>query len=95
MMSKIFKTVDEEMTFLTEYTGATKDFLQGAIAIGGYNEETVNGACYYLTGYQTIDSYCEKIIEENFDNMQDNIIKKYGFEATEDFLHRFFVQFSY
>ena len=27
MMSKIFKTVDEEMTFLTEYAGATEDFI--------------------------------------------------------------------
>ena len=85
-MSKIFKTIDEEMTFLTEYTGVTEDFLQGAIAIGGYNEETMNGACYYLTGYTTIDNYCEEIIEENFDSMQDNIIKKYGFEATETLL---------
>ena len=85
-MSRIFKTVDEEMTLLTEYTGVTEDFLQGAIAIGGYNEETMNGACYYLTGHTTIDNYCEEIIEENFDSMQDNIIKKYGFEATETLL---------
>ena len=85
-MSKIFKTIDKEMTFLTEYAGATEDFLSGAIAIGGYNEETMNGACYYLTGYQTIDNYCKEIIEENFDSMQDNIIKKYGFEATETLL---------
>ena len=85
-MSKIFKTVDEEITFLMEYAGATEDFLQGAIAIGGYNEETMNGACYYLTGYTTIDSYCEEIIEENFNNMQDNIIKKYGFETVETLL---------
>lgn len=86
MMSKIFKTVDEEMTFLTEYVEVTEDFLQGAIAIGGYNEETMNGACYYFTGYTTIDSYCEEIIEENFNNMKDNIIKKYGFEAEETLL---------
>lgn len=86
MTSKIFKTVDEEMAFLMEYAGATEDFLQGAIAIGGYNEETMNGACYYLTGYTTIDSYCEEIIEENFGNMKDNIIKKYGFEAEETLL---------
>lgn len=85
-MSRIFKTVNEEMTFLMEYAGVTEDFLSGAIAIGGYNEETMNGACYYLTGYTTIDSYCEEIIEENFDSMQDNIIKKYGFEATETLL---------
>ena len=84
MMSKIFKTVDEEMTFLTEYAGATEDFLQGAIAIGGYNEETMNGACYYLTGYTTIDSYYEEM----------TFLTKYA-EATEDFIHRFFVQFSY
>lgn len=82
-MSKIFKTVNEEMTFLTEYAGATEDFLQGAIAIGGYNEETMNGACYYLTGNATIDDYCEEIIEENFGNMQNNIIQRYGFEAVE------------
>ena len=86
MMSKIFKTVDEEIIFLMEYVSATEDFLQGAIAIGGYNEETMNGACYYITGYQTIDGYCEEIIEENFNSMQDNIIKKYGFEATETLL---------
>lgn len=83
MMSRIFKTVDEEMTFLMEYTGATEDFLSGAIAIGGYNEETMNGACYYLTGYQTIDEYCTEIIEENFNSMQDNIIKKYGFGSSQ------------
>ena len=86
MISKIFKTVDEETIFLMEYVGTTEDFLQGAIAIGGYNEETMNGACHYITGYTTIDNYCEEIIEENFDNMQDNIIKKYGFEATETLL---------
>lgn len=85
-MSRIFKTVDEEMTFLMEYAGATEDFLSGAIAIGGYNEETMNGACYYLTGNATIDGFCEEIIEENFNSMQDNIIKKYGFEATETLL---------
>ena len=85
-MNRIFKTVDEEMTFLMEYAGATEDFLSGATAIGGYNEETMNGACYYLTGHTTIDNYCEEIIEENFDNMQDNIIKKYGFEAVETLL---------
>lgn len=37
----------------------SEDFVSGAIAIGGYNTDTLQYVLYYHTGYSDFESYME------------------------------------
>lgn len=55
--------LDRYYDFLEEI-GVDEQFINGAIAVGGYNEETLNRVLEYTTGYHSMEQYIECELEE-------------------------------
>lgn len=57
---------NEMYDFLRANEICTPDFLSGALAIGGFNTETLECVLYYHTGYRNFGQYieCEYLGEE-------------------------------
>lgn len=55
-------TTTEKFDYLEEMGIATTEFIDGAICVGGYNDETAERVLFYHTGYRTFEQYeeCEE-----------------------------------
>lgn len=59
-------TRDEMYEILRSYLLVPDDALELAIAIGGFNTETLERILFYYTGYRTFDGYMEEVDGEEY-----------------------------
>ena len=57
-------TVADLYNILTEVCGISEEFINGAIAVGGFTKETMNTVAYYESGYQSVEDWANAIAEE-------------------------------
>lgn len=58
-------SLEEKMYYVFEYLNTNREFVNGAVMMGGWNINTVNRIIYYETGYQTFEDWYK---EEGLDN---------------------------
>ena len=59
-------TRDEMYDILRDYLLLPDESLELAIAIGGFNTETLERILFYYTGYRTFDGYMEEVDGEEY-----------------------------
>lgn len=57
-------TIQEMFDILRVYEIANEDFIDGAVCVGGYNEETAERILFYHTGWRTFEGFLEEFNEE-------------------------------
>ena len=62
-MAKYFRTEDMEQMLL-DYGVCSEEFLDGAICVGGYNQETMESVLYYKTAFPHFDLLLEEMEDE-------------------------------
>lgn len=50
--------------FLTDVLGISEDYINGAICVGGYNEETFIRVLEYTQGYHSFEQFIECELSE-------------------------------
>ena len=59
-------TRDKMYDILRDYLLLPDESLELAIAIGGFNTETLERILFYYTGYRTFDRYMEEVDGEEY-----------------------------
>lgn len=57
-------SVQDMEDILIEYGICSEEFAEGAICVGGWNEETMQRILFYKTGYRYFDQLLEELEEE-------------------------------
>ena len=57
-------TTNEMYDILVNRCGVSEEFINGAVAVGGFTKETMDSVAYYKSGYQTVEDWLDTIVEE-------------------------------
>lgn len=57
-------TTNEMYDILVNRCGVSEEFINGAVAVGGFTKETMDSVAYYKSGYQTVEDWLDIIVEE-------------------------------
>ena len=64
-------TVEDLYNALVEICGVSEEFINGAVAVGGFTKETMNTVAYYKSGYQTVDNWVNDITDEYLKEIEE------------------------
>lgn len=57
-------SVQDMEDILIEYGICSEEFVDGAVCVGGWNEETMERVLFYKTGYRNFDQLLEELEED-------------------------------